>query len=99
KRGGEVGFFIFPPRVFSTALVAPAIFSACHRVIFFASARVMTPCTFIAHSIAGLRVRQHTVHALLLHRRKADIACPISTGTFHGSTALAVSLACSRGTS
>src|SRR5216683_7943431 len=62
--------------------------AACHPVIFFAFAREMTSCTFIARSIAGLRVRQHTVHALLLS--------PPQSGHLMRSTTLAVSLACSR---
>ena len=53
QAGWESRFFDFStPRLFHSP-VAPAIFSAAyHRVIFFASAREMTPCTFIARSIA-----------------------------------------------
>src|SRR5436309_10647725 len=41
----------------------PMISAACHHVIFFAMARKITSCTFIAHR--GLRVREHACHVLL----------------------------------
>ena len=62
--------------------------AACHPVIFFAFAREMTSCTFIARSHRGLRVRQHTVHALTTFTAAKQ--------TLHGSTTLAMSLACTR---
>src|SRR5437899_12264196 len=65
----------------------PMISAACHHVIFFAMARKITSCTFIAHR--GLRVREHACHVLLPsppEKRtdhvlsQPDISCANDTG-------------------
>jgi hypothetical protein len=41
-----------PASVASAGSLIPMISAACHHVIFFAKARNMTSCTFIARSMA-----------------------------------------------
>ncbi len=44
----------------------PMISAACHQVIFFARARKITSCIFIARTIAAFELRVHASHAPLL---------------------------------
>src|ERR1700694_910752 len=97
KRGGKVGFLTFPARVFSTARRADIFSAACDHVIFLAIARKMPPLLSLPAPSRSSSKRTYCPCSPT-SPQSGHFMCYLNR-TFHGSTTLAVSLACSRGAS
>ena len=64
-------------------VLTPKISAACHHVIFFAIARMITSCTFIIRSISADEICFRVTFTLpAFHPLQADISCANSTGQF-----------------